>query len=663
MKWFYNLGTTTKLVSAFLLLSAIMAMVGYSGVSGMGKINGMLNTMYERDVRGLIDLQEADAQLSAIAIEIRQTILAKEHAAMQRNGENIEKYKTILSDRLDKFEKTILLAENKAEFARLKADFPPYYDLVQRIFNLAMAERNGEAMKAIAEGKAIREKVTNGMKQFIQRKMKLCEEAYRDSDEVYCGLRKMVVCIIIGGVVISLAVGFFNARIIAKPLRKTLIVLEGVAKGDYTRRLDLDTKDEVGQMASALNTTIAAVEKAMQDVKDAAEREAHAQAEKAAEERRLAEAQRREAEEADRKVRCILEVANRVSQRDYTQQLDVSGKDPLGQLGEGLKAFFDNKRDTEIREAEAAEKDRREAAELRRKVDHLLEVVGAAAQGDLTKDVKVEGKEPVDELAGGIKKMLTDLAQVIRQVTESASQFSEGSRVIAESSQTLAQGAQHQSSSVEEMSAAIEELTHSIQGVKENALDADKVAKRTNQLAERGGKAVQKSIEAMGLIRTSSTQIGEIIQVISEIASQTNLLALNAAIEAARAGEHGMGFAVVADEVRKLAERSNQAAREISTLIKESTQRVEEGVQLSDETEKSLKEILDGVAQTVTKISEIASATVEQSTNAEEVSKSIQGIAQVTEQTAAGSEEMASSSEQLGAQASGLRELVGRFNV
>ena len=88
----------------------------------------------------------------------------------------------------------------------------------------------------------------------------------------------------------------------------------------------------------------------------------------------------------------------------------------------------------------------------------------------------------------------------------------------------------------------------------------------------------------MELIRASSTQIAEIIQVISEIASQTNLLALNAAIEAARAGEHGMGFAVVADEVRKLAERSNQAAGEISSLIKESTIRVQEGAQLSEET-------------------------------------------------------------------------------
>ncbi|MBD3256814.1 PAS domain-containing protein, partial [candidate division GN15 bacterium] len=304
-------------------------------------------------------------------------------------------------------------------------------------------------------------------------------------------------------------------------------------------------------------------------------------------------------------------------------------------------------------------------------VEKLSSTLSKVAGGDLTVNYAVGDSDDdtqlvaqaFDGIAEALNATVRSLSDIIGQVTESAAQFNEGSRVIAESSQTLASGAQEQSSSVEQVTASIEELSRSVEGVKENAQQADKVSKQTSQLAEQGGQAVRKSGEAMEQIKTSSDQIAEIIQVISEIASQTNLLALNAAIEAARAGEHGMGFAVVADEVRKLAERSNQAAGEITSLIKESGGRVLEGAKLSQETDEALKKIIEGVEATATKISEIATATVEQATNADEVSKAIQGISEVTEQSAAGSEEMASSSEQLGAQATALKDLVGRFKT
>lgn len=437
----------------------------------------------------------------------------------------------------------------------------------------------------------------------------------------------LVATVLVGGF------GFLLSRTIITPLRQCMESVIALSGQDFSRKCHVASRDELGQMAVAINQSIDATRKAFEDIDEAARREEQARQERAEADRQQAQREQRiQAEKAEAERR---QVEKDTRQREHQAQL----------------------------EREQAEKERHAAEVLRAKVNALLKVVGAAAQGDLTGEIKVEGNDAVDELAAGIAKMLTDLRNVLGKVTESANQFAEGARVIAESSQTLATGAQTQSATVEGMSSSIEELARSIEAVKHDAGDADNVARQTSRLAQHGGAAVQKSIEAMELIRTSSQEIGEIIQVISEIASQTNLLALNAAIEAARAGEHGMGFAVVADEVRKLAERSNQAAGKITNLIKESSERVAEGAALSEQTGKSFREIVEGVEVTARKIAQIAAATVEQATSAHGVASAIENVAQVTEQAAAGSEEMASSSEELGAQAGVLRDLVGHFRT
>nr|WP_269330095.1 PAS domain-containing methyl-accepting chemotaxis protein [Kineosporia babensis] len=178
----------------------------------------------------------------------------------------------------------------------------------------------------------------------------------------------------------------------------------------------------------------------------------------------------------------------------------------------------------------------------------------------------------------------------------------------------------------ESMGQAVQQLTESIEAISMSTADANRWSTSTQEDAQAGSQALRESVQAISLIQRSSAQIGEIVQVMSDIADQTNLLAFNASIEAARAGEHGLGFSVVAGEVRKLAERSAEAAHEISKLVQESTNRVNDGARVSEKAGESFEEIVTSVAQTSASIEMIVSATKTQIEASAQVSRLIQEL-------------------------------------
>lgn len=324
---------------------------------------------------------------------------------------------------------------------------------------------------------------------------------------------------------------------------------------------------------------------------------------------------------------------------------------------------------------EAGERERQHAEELRVKVASILDVVNAASQGDLTREMTIKGSDTVGRMAEELGRFFASLRANVTQIAQTAHSLAGASQELTAVSQQMAANAEETatqanvasaaaeqvSTNVTTVSTGTEEMGASIKEIAKNANDAARVATAAVRVAEKTNTTVAKLGE-------SSAEIGNVIKVITSIAQQTNLLALNATIEAARAGEAGKGFAVVANEVKELAKQTAKATEDISRKIEAIQSDTKGAVEAIEQIGKIINQINDiqntiasAVEEQTATTGEISRNVVEAAKGSSEIARSITGVAQAARSTTEGASNTRSSADELSRMALDLQKLVAGF--
>ncbi|PVM84540.1 chemotaxis protein [Caulobacter radicis] len=351
--------------------------------------------------------------------------------------------------------------------------------------------------------------------------------------------------------------------------------------------------------------------------------------------------------------------------------------DEVGRMAKAVQVFKDNglearemaKQADGLRAEAESERGRGEAERRRAEAEQAMVVttlaasLGRLAKGDLTARIDAQFDGQYAQIKADFNSAIDSLREAMSAITNATTSISGGSDEIAAASDDLSRRTEQQAASLEETAAALDQITATVKRSAEGARQASNSAAGAKIDAQNSGAVMQEAVSAMTEIEQSSGQITNIIGVIDEIAFQTNLLALNAGVEAARAGDAGKGFAVVAQEVRALAQRSAEAAKEIKTLIANSSSQVERGVKLVGDTRRALTGIVDKVGQIDALISEIAQSSQEQSTGLNQVNVAVNQMDQVTQQNAAMVEQATAAASNLKSEAGELARLVAQFRT
>jgi methyl-accepting chemotaxis protein len=672
MNFLKNLKFVRKIQSGFLILGIISAIVAFNSIFQISKMSNSKSALFSEFIDPKEYIDNVYLEFQKIQFIMLKFSIPEFQADFQNNVAEYNYHKEKVDLLLDSLSEADFNQKILTPIADIKIIWEEYKNIVADAIISASASQTYDmaAVIATSSGEDVGNRLVGKFDEIffeLEVQSKNLNDAFSNAEN------DSYTFLIIGmatGTLFLIFTVFYLAPMISKPINAILKIFDEFSIGNFDINIQSNSKDEFGLLMnkaatfknSQIEKIVAAqkiAEGSLENVREASDKDTLAQA-------------------FNKEVAILKELLGEIDKLlaadekgDLSFKLDTSKfSGGWARILEGLNKL---------------------RASMLEPINEARSILGLMAEGDFTEKMKGSYKGDYENIKNDVNKVSVALNNIIGQVKYSADDLASSAEQISSSTVEMAAGASEQSSQTYEVVSSIEEMTHTIHDSSKNASVASKKAHDAGEKARNGGKVVEETIEGINRIADvvtasavtiqelgkSSDQIGEIIQVINEIADQTNLLALNAAIEAARAGEHGRGFAVVADEVRKLAERTTGATNEITSMIQriqedtsgavaaieKGKKEVEKGKELAGDAGKALREIISNTDEVSSLITQLATASEQQNATSQQISSNIELINNVTQQSTESTEQISRAAENLNQLTINLQNVVNQFKL